>query len=288
MKRVKTVPLIGSLIDECVAAQSQTGFVTGLRTGQLPLEKYLAYVLSSYPVVASFCQALNTMIGRFDPVNDAAVIQTLHRQGVEEIGHNNLWRAMLAAFGIDHHQLYTAYRTWRTTSGAGQIWNHGGWAWTKAALDDAKLEELPTLELYDQKPPIPEPVLGLVYHMEETSGDGNPWVYFACQTAIEAVILRVVTQTIYPAVKASPTFNRGPKSTAWWREHADIKTAGRKPNTEARHITVASSIINKQITDAATKKTVITAVKVTLRLFSAVTQWHDHRTFNYRPYLSVV
>jgi hypothetical protein len=280
---MKVGNIIRTASANCAEAMRGTRFIRDLADSTITRERYLGYVSAMYPVVTTFCGTLNRMIGLFDPVlTDPKVLNSLYRQGMEEIAHNGLWRSMLDLSGIDHHKLNATYRSYRASCGT--EWS----AYAKTYFNQLRTGADVT-ESYPE-PVFPEPVLALTYWQEHTSSEGqNPWIHFACQSAIEATILEVVTSDVYPAVKSNELLNKGHEAAIrWWKEHSlEGESGSTKPSVEARHLELATRFLDSNVRedDVETLRSITTSMDTTLRLFAATMEWHNERTFSLKEYL---
>ncbi|GEM_PF-4853487 len=249
-----------------------TDFIKGLHDGTLPHHLYLQYIRDMYIIVTGFCGGLGRMIGKFDAVTDARLLINLYRQGTEEIGHNNLWRAMLTHHGIDHAKLYDEYRAYRASFSMADWSYMSEWVgrksniWCPEYVSHRGLSEV----TYPQAI-LPHPILALAYHMEKTSDGNDPWIYFSCQTAIETCLVELVSYGLPNYIKANPQLFNDPVTTAWWREHTKTQS-GQKGSDEERHVRVSWALLNR---NAKASEPMHEAIRITLKLFVTVMMWSD-------------
>lgn len=218
-------------------------FIMQVKKGSIAKQRFYGFIVAIYPIVFGFTDGLRRMIGhaKFDPVRDAVILKGLARQLIEEIGHNELYRDMLANYNIDYTRLYDDFCSPRGMAN------------------------------------FPKPVVAMYKHIQEIAMSANPWTYLACQMAMEAMILTVVTDSIYPGVNGSPDLN----SLHWWREHR-AKVDGKK-SAEARHLQQAGIIIDQKVL-VIEYSTIMKQVKETCRLFAGTIFWHNHNRFDFSHY----
>ncbi len=244
----------------------KTKFVQGIHDGTLPPRQFLSYTACIYPIVVGFCQGLGHMVGHFDAVTDARILSALYRQGAEEIGHNNIWRGMLTAFGVDHAKLYRDFKEYRSKFSK-KRWAEMGENLIRPSphWNPFFAMHLIAKKLYP-KPPLPHPVLALTYQMDKTGQNGNPWIHFACQSAIETVLINLVTFGLPTYMEKHPEFFNSPVTKAWWHEHTKSTGEG-KANDEERHVSVSLMTLDRYATAS---KEMRETVYGTLKLFVSV------------------
>src|SRR5215472_2742320 len=141
---------IVDLSRQCANRWYVTEFATALRERRLPLKRYHDFIITMYPVVVGFNGGFIRSIAKLDELQKSvragelmeeilsidhvrnsnriqilAVelrtiareerlpgLRALARQLNEEQEHNDYWRKMLEAHGIDHEACYTAFETY--------------------------------------------------------------------------------------------------------------------------------------------------------------------------------
>src|SRR5688572_12153326 len=89
------------------AEMNASHFAIALKHRHLARRSYLGFIATMYPCVVGFNRALIRSIAKVDHVRNSTFVRTLAQQLEEEQAHNQLWRAMLEVFDIDHEALYS-------------------------------------------------------------------------------------------------------------------------------------------------------------------------------------
>jgi hypothetical protein len=263
---------VWSRATETIAEINRSEFATSLRSRRLPKVRWVGFVGASYPVVVGFNRALIRSLAKVDHVRESRLLKGLAQQLKEEQTHNDMWRAMLEAFDIDHKSL----------------WNHSCHyfqSFSNQALDDATQGVIQAIsgspanfspECFPSAP-FPEPVCALPHYMHSVADAPTMsfWAQFASQSAIECVIYGFASESVYPGLVDNPELDRGPRSTAWWREHSAQGGDDIRPSTEERHLQIARDILNGVCDHQPQREEIIRAVEHSLLLLSAAIRCHD-------------
>jgi hypothetical protein len=291
-----------------------TEFATALRERRLPLKRYRTFIITLYPLVVGFNGGLIRSIAKLDELQKSvragelleeiltidhvrnsnrnqilAVelrdiareerlpgLRALAGQLKEEQEHNDYWRKMLEAHGIDHEAFYTAFETYlheipyeeqnRMTQQVLTALMEGH---TPAAFHNASFSQ---------------PVLALCCYLVRAASDPAVkfLIYHALQSAIESTLVRTVSESIFPGVAGTrdhPQLNLElvpdasvteagtvPLSIKWWDEHADYGQGGR---TELQHVRHGREHLNRNLREEADVKEALRRADEVLRLFFA-------------------
>src|SRR5919108_1115215 len=108
------VTRIGDAVTELgkryAAEMNASAFATALRERHIPRRSYIAFIATMYPIVVGFNRALIRSIAKVDHVRHSSFVKMLAQQLDEEQSHNQLWRAMLEVFDVDHEALYNDFQ----------------------------------------------------------------------------------------------------------------------------------------------------------------------------------
>ncbi len=259
-------------------------FGTTLLSGQMPLRRYLGYIVAMYPIVVGFNRVLIKGLAKVDHVRQGSFVRALAQQLLEEQGHNQLWRGKLSAFGIDHEALYQTLLDYLARFSAEE-------------LERMTLQVLAHLrnDLTDvspgcfPRPPFPEPVLALYHHLWMTASyeSISHWEHFASQASIEFIIFNVVSASIYPGVVGTAQLDRGPATTVWWKEHAKQGSAPGRRSDEEKHLEISRHALNRNGHSDLMAAQITMRAEDTMRLFAATFICHDidKVKFSVEPYL---
>jgi hypothetical protein len=248
-------------------AMNASDMAIALRERRLPQRSYVAFIATMYPVVVGFNRALIRSIGKVDHVRQSTFVKTLAQQLEEEQAHNQLWRAMLEVFGVDHEALYDDFEEYIDGFTKDQLD-----ACTEQVLDAVRrdLHAGRTPEFPDAL--FPSPVLALRHFLWTSASDESVtyWEHFASQAGIEMVIWDVVTASILPGVVEHPELDRGAASTSWWLEHGKPPhpTSLRRTDEE-KHLALSRMALNRSETANAVSPAVAARAEDTMRLFAA-------------------
>jgi hypothetical protein len=249
------------------AEMNASAFATALRNHHLPRRSYLAFIATMYPVVVGFNRALIRSIAKVDHVRSSSFVKALAQQLEEEQAHNQLWRAMLEVFDIDHEMLYDDIEEYlagfeqaeldRVTQGVLSCVRRDLGAGVGGQFEDAI---------------FPDAVLALYHHLSHSATDDSVsyWEHFASQAGIEMVIWDVVSTSILPGVIGHPELDRGVASTHWWMEHgkAPGPTAHHRTDEE-KHLALSKMALNRSETANVVSSAVESRAEDTMRLFAA-------------------
>jgi hypothetical protein len=259
------------------AEMNASAFATALRQRHIPKRSYVAFIATMYPVVVGFNRALIRSIAKVDHVRHASFVKMLAQQLEEEQAHNQLWRAMLEVFDVDHETLYNDFQEYvdrltteeleRRSRDVLHAVRHDLGAGAGKQFHDAI---------------FPDAVLALYQHLWNSASDDSVsyWEHFASQAGIEMVIYDVVTRSILPGVLEHPELDRGVASTHWWMEHGQPPAPSAHRRTdEEKHLALSKMALNRSETANAVSEAVETRAEDTMRLFAAsliAQRPHDH------------
>jgi len=305
---------IDALARDCANRWYVTEFATALRERRLPLKRYRNFLITLYPLVVGFNGGLIRSITKLDELQKSvragelmkeiltidhvrnsnriqilavelrtiareerlSGLRALARQLNEEQEHNDYWRKMLEAHGIDHEACYTAFETYLH-----EIPSRERDRMTQEVV--TALKEGHTPEAFHNTS-FSQPVLALCHYLMRTSADPAVkfFSYHALQSAIEFTLVKTVSESIYPGVAGPPDHPQlhpelvpdghitevgaVPLSIKWWDEHADYGQGGR---TELNHVKHGREQLNRELREEADIKEALYRVDEVLRLFFA-------------------
>ncbi len=249
--------------DEYAERMNSSVFVTKFRTQTVTHSCYIKYISDMYLVAVTFNRALVKGMGKIDNVHDRAVLDHLIDQLEEEQVHNGMYRAMLNAHHINHEAIYDLYKKYVGSFSAVEL----------ARMTDETLAAVKAGQKLSAFPNavLPQSVLALCEFLLRGATDVNVtfWEHFAAQTAVEAIIYRVVSYSIYPGVRDRSDLNVGDESIAWWREHAKQEGAAVKESSdEEKHLKMAQLMLDRKV-DEALASQVLTRCTHMMELFIA-------------------
>lgn len=237
-------------------------FVSRIRTHQATPDEYIEYISFMYPVVVTFNRALVNSLAKLDNVNQSRILGRLLQQLFEEQRHNEMYRTMLKAHGIDHSLLYRLFREYQDNIDQEMF---------RGMRKSMLLEPAScSISAFDTSMPFP-PVVHVLCDLLLDSAC-NPlisfWEHYASQSAIEAIILEVTSDSIYPGVVLSTKMNLGPYTIAWWKEHARQGTEQGRSDEE-KHLRVARITLDKYVQSKSLVTNVLDRANQVMRLFRA-------------------
>jgi hypothetical protein len=305
---------IDALARQCANRWYVTEFATALRERRLPLKRYSNFIITLYPLVVGFNGGFIRSIAKLDElqksvqagelmeeiltidhVRNSSRIQilavelrtiaredrlprlrALARQLNEEQEHNDYWRKMLEAHGIDHEAYYTAFETYLHETPSREL--------------DRMTQEVLTALMEGHTPDafhntsFSQPVLALCHYLTRTSADPAVrfFIYHALQSAIEFTLVKTVSESIFPGVAGTrdhPQLHPElvpdahiteegavPLSIKWWDEHTVYGQGGR---TELNHVKHGREQLNRELREEVDIKEALCRVNEVLRLFFA-------------------
>lgn len=254
--------------DECNA----TEFATSLRKRVLPRDRYQGYIVAIYPVVVGFNRGLLASLRKVDHVRDCLFLNALAKQLQEEQYHNGLWRSMLSAFDIDHALLYRVLEEYMARFGDAELDRM-----TEGVLQSLRGDLQNVAPGVFPDPVFPEPVLALYHHMWMTGSyhDISFWEHFAGQFSMEVMIFEFVSTSFYPGIVGNPELDLGPKTTAWWAEHARQGAKPGQRSSEERHLELAKLSLDRSQAAHRIGPQVSKRAEDTMRLFAAAMICHN-------------
>lgn len=259
------------------AEMNASDIATALKHRHLPVRSYLAMIATMYPAVVGFNRALIRSISKVDHVRHSSFVKALAQQLEEEQAHNQLWRAMLEVFDIDHEALYNDFEEYVD-------------GFTPEELDHRSRDVLHAVRrdlrggngAHFPNAVFPDAVLALYHYLWKSATDDSVtyWEHFASQAGIEMVIYDVVTASILPGVLGHPELDRGVASTHWWMEHGQPpQPSARHRTDEEKHLALSRMALNRNETANAVSGAVEARAEDTMRLFAATLiaqRPHDH------------
>lgn len=259
------------------AEMNASAFATALRQRHVPRRSYVAFIATMYPVVVGFNRALIRSIAKVDHVRQSSFVKMLAQQLEEEQAHNQLWRAMLEVFDVDHEALYNDFQEYVDRLTTVELERR-----SRNVLHDVRRDLGASNGKHFHDAIFPDAVLALYQHLWNSASDDSVsyWEHFASQAGIEMVIYDVVTRSILPGVLDHPELDRGVASTHWWTEHGQPPAPNAHHHTdEEKHLALSKMALNRSETANAVSDAVEMRAEDTMRLFAAaliVQQPHDH------------
>jgi hypothetical protein len=246
-------------------------FTTSIRERALRRERFVRYIAMEYPVVVGFNRALIRSLNKLDNVRQAPLVKALAVQLQEEQIHNDMWRAMLESFGVDHLALYTELREYLSQFSQAKLDSLA-----RDVIDALAADRRNTAPGIFPASPFPEPVVALVHHMEAiATGDASSfWCHFASQSAVEMTLFEV-TSAAYSGIAGNPELDCGPRSTAWWKEHTRSATDGAERSIEEKHLHIARHTLNRSREANACAEEILRVTEESLLLFAATITCHN-------------
>jgi hypothetical protein len=306
---------IDGLARHYVNRWNATEVITALRERRLAVEGYRKLITKVYPLVVGFNGGLILGIGKIDELQRSVqarelveemlkidhvrnsrgiqalavelrsvardkrlpVLRALAGQLKEEQEHNDYYRQMLEAHGIDHEAFYTAFEMYLHALSVEE--RDGMTQDVLTALKEGYTPNgFPNTDL-------PQEILSLCHYLVRVAGD--PAVPFitchALQTAIEFALVKGISESVYPGVAGSrghPQIRQElvpdaevaeegavPLSIKWWDEHADYGQGGR---AELQHVKYGREQLNRNLTKEDDAVETLWRVEDVLRLFAAI------------------
>jgi hypothetical protein len=290
-------------------------FMTALRERKVTLDEYKSFITTLYPLVVGFnaglirslakiderqtsvqvsdlvgeilntdhirdSRRLQALAGRLQTVAREArlpLLQALAGQLREEQEHNDYYRQMLEIYAIDHEAIYRSFETYLDRIPA-------------AERDRMTQEALTALEEGYPVNAFPNTsfsqcTLALYHYLRRVVQDPSVTFigYHALQSGIEFSLVKVVSESVYPAVAGTPDhfqlngalvpdaglYAAGaiPPAIKWWDEHADYGQGGK---VELAHVRRAREYLNRRLKEQAEVSETLQRVEVVLRLLAAV------------------
>ena len=250
-----------------------SSFALALKHRRLPRRSYLAFIATMYPLVVGFNRALIRSISKVDHVRNSTFVKTLAQQLEEEQAHNQLWRAMLEVFDIDHEALYDDLEEY-----LGSMSDDDLDRITHTVIDGVRRDLSAGRTQRFPNSPFPDSLIALCHYLWTSAADDSVsyWEHFASQAGIEMVIFDVVTHSILPGVIGHPELDRGVASTHWWMEHGTPpeqalpgRVAGAHRTDEEKHLALSRMALNRSETANTVAGVVEARAEDTMRLFAA-------------------
>lgn len=276
---------VAHLAQRYATAMNASEFATALRARRLSRRSYVAFIAAMYPVVVGFNRALIRSIAKVDHVRNSTFVRSLAEQLEEEQAHNQLWRAMLDAHGVDHEALYNDVEAYLREHDGDELdrCTRDTLAAARRDLGAGKARRSPHAT-------FPDAVLALCHHLWQSASDPaiQYWQHFASQAGIEMVIFDVVTRSILPGVVGHADLDLGAASTRWWLEHGTPPDAPEDHRTdEEKHLALSRAALNRSEAANAASRQVLARAEDTMRLFAAalITQDPERHAFPIERYL---
>ena len=248
------------------ARMNASPFAVALRGHRLSQVDYVAFLAIMYPAVVGFNRALVRSIAKVDHVRQSPFMRALAKQLEEEQAHNQLWRAKLESFGVDHEALYDDLEAYLSRFTRPELDRLTGLVVSTVTKDLAAGDagHFPCA-------PFPDAVLALCHYLWESASydEIGYWEHFASQASIEMIIFDVVSTSILPGVCGNSELDLGPISTQWWREHGEIPGDANGPSDEKRHLELSRIALDRSEAAAAMSDRVLNRAENAMRLFAA-------------------
>ena len=258
---------VAALAAEYAARMNASPFARDLRDHRVDRRRYITYLAVMYPVVVGFNRALIHGIAKVDHVRNASFVKVLAEQLQEEQAHNQLWRAKLELFGVDHEALYSDMTDYLARYSVAELDEL-----TRAVLRDVKADGGTGTGRRFAEAIFPDSVLALYHHLWMTASQAaiSHWEHFASQAGIEMVIWDVVTASILPGVYGHPDLDAGERSTHWWREHGRVPGMDASVRTdEEKHLELSRIALNRSDVANGSADQVVARAEDAMRLFAA-------------------
>lgn len=267
----KVGDIIWSRAAEHAAYLHDSEVLTTWRSKELPPNRYARIIAGMYPCVVGFNRALIRSVAKLDNVQDSDLVRNLAEQMIEEQDHNQLWRVMMESFEVDHNGLYSRLRQYLSRYTTAEL-NEKTAAVVEAVLKD---RENSSPGIFDG-PPVPEPAVALYHHMFTVADDPSYsfWCHFGSQSAIESLLYDFTSNSIYPGTAGNPALDKGPRTVAWWKEHARTSGDINEPTTEEKHLYLSRRALNRSPIANDDAEAVLRAVDASLHLFAAASLAH--------------
>ena len=259
------------------AEMNASAFATALRQHHVPRRSYIAFIATMYPVVVGFNRALIRSIAKVDHVRHSSFVKILAQQLDEEQSHNQLWRAMLEVFDVDHEALYNDFQEYVEKIAPEEMERR-----CREVVSAVRRDLRAGAGTIFPNSLFPDAVLALCQYLWNSASDESVsyWEHFASQAGIEMMIYDVVTQTILPGVLSHPELDRGVASTHWWMEHGQPPEPAIHHRTdEEKHLALSKMALNRSETANVLAIPVHSRAEDTMRLFAATLiaqRPHDH------------
>gem|GEM_PF-2207168 len=295
---------------------NRSSIAIALRQGLMPVDAYKRFITNEYPLVVGFNEGIIRSILKLDDarhesvrdlvhqlqkvdhVNNSAavrvlagkiveasrgnnlkIIRPLCFQLAEEQEHNDFYRYMLEAHGVDHkraHAEFIAQIQSVTKEDLGRMVAN-----TLMVIKEGKTPRAFPGVAY------PPAVVALCCYLARAAEDPTVpfFVYNAMQSAIEFGLVKVVSDSIFPGIVGpkghlkingdlapdAKTTSPGevPASIRWWDEHA---TYGKGGAVELSHIALSKKTLNEGLEPVDYGEALRRAEDVLL-LFSATIAW---------------
>jgi hypothetical protein len=249
------------------AEMNASDFALALKQRRLPRRSYIAFLATMYPIVVGFNRALIRSIGKVDHVRHSSFVKSLAQQLEEEQSHNQLWRAMLEVFDVDHEALYNDLEEYVESFSAEELDRR-----SRDVLQGVRKDLRAGSGSHFPDAVFPDAVLALYHHLWDSATDDSVsyWEHFASQAGIEMIIYDVVTTTILPGILGHPELDLGVASTHWWREHGrSAQPSAHQRTDEEKHLALSRMALNRSETANAVANAVEARAEDTMRLFAA-------------------
>ena len=288
---------------------------TALRERRLALSEYRHFITTMYPLVVGFNGGLIQSIKKIEDLQHSvrarelikemqqvdhvrnsnqvrklaidmrtvareerlAALRALAGQLKEEQEHNELYRKMLEAHGIDHEAYYTAFEIYLYSIPAEER-DHLTHKVLSALRDAHTPEAFPNTS-------FSQPLLAICHYLRRAATDPQVtfFGYLALQSSIEFALVKAISESVFPGVAGTrdqPQLNlilvpdadvtkagAVPLSIKWFDEHAEYGQGGR---TELQHVKHGRELLNRNITDETDRREALRRVDDILLLWSAV------------------
>ncbi len=261
---------VADLAKRYAAEMIDCEFGNAIRNRTLSRRSYVAFIATMYPLVVGFNRALIRSIAKVDHVRHGSFVRVLAQQIDEEQAHNQLWRAMLEVFEVDHEALYWDFEEYMRGIATADVERR-----TKDVTVAVRRDLAGTGSRFGDSD-YPDAIPALCHHLWTSAShdDVTYWEHFASQAAIEMVIFDVVSAAILPGIVGHPELDRGIASTRWWREHGAppmlaAPDGSRRRTDEEKHLALSRAALNRSETANAIADAVVARAEDAMRLFAA-------------------
>lgn len=242
-------------------------FAAQLRAQRVSRRQYSAFLAMMYPCVVGFNRALILSIAKVDHVRHSSFVRALAEQLHEEQGHNQMWRAAMDLFGIDHARVYADFRAYIGSMSREELDLR-----TAGVLDALIADPKNVAPGFFVDAPFPEPIIAICHFLWSSASAEHVhyWEHFASQSGIEMVIFDVVSGTVLPGVIGNRELDLGLASTQWWREHGRLPTdTSTAKSDEEKHLELARIALNRSDSAKEHRDAICRRAEDTMRLFAA-------------------
>ena len=238
--------------------------IAGIGDGTTSKAQYLAFIASMYPIVVGFNRALTLSMTKLDNVRESAHIKAISIQLREEQEHNQMWREMLEAHGIDHKLIYSDLQAFLSRTEPDRLT-----ALTEEFVASRSGDGDFNGSTVFKDCPFPDAIAALHHYMWMTGAlpRFHYLEHYASQLAMEVVIGYTVTRSIGPGVIARSELSIDGRAINWWTAHTLNCNHG-APSEEEKHIQLAVHTLNARGGNGS-EASILATTEIKLMLFQA-------------------